>query len=109
MRLSEQLANAMVDAGHAEEVVIFPGQLVVVRSVDGDYIGQGFVEDVDEERGLVRVRDNVAGTDVQYDVDTSRYTLWVKPPMAFMTDPTAPKWSIDMFVKASNPVPRIGQ
>ncbi len=77
--LSEQLADAMTDAGYAERVTVFPGQFVVIRTVDGEYIGEGFVEDVDDERQLVRVRDTASGTDVQLDIDATRYVLWMKP------------------------------
>ncbi len=101
--LSEQLANAMADAGFAEKTVIYPGQLVVVRTIEGDYIGEGFVEDVDDERQMVRVRDTASGTDIQLDVDTTRYVLWIKPGLPFGITQAVSRKAIDLFMKARSP------
>lgn len=73
MRLSEQLANAM-------RITIFVGQYVTVKTESGDEVAQGYVDAVDPERNLVRVRDTDDGSDRNFDVDASRYQLWVKAP-----------------------------
>lgn len=95
MRLSEQLADAMVDAGVAERVPLYHGQYVVVRTPDGNRVADGWVVDLDEDRGLVRIHDLSAGTDRHFDVDMTRYVLWIRSD-----DPAG--WSdgraIDLFV-----------
>ncbi len=71
MSLSEQLQKAI-------KIYIFPGQFVTVRTQSGDDVAEGHVEEVDAERGLVRVRNDETGTEVWLDVDTTRYDLWVR-------------------------------
>lgn len=73
MRLSEQIANAM-------RVAIFVGQYVKVRTERGEEVAEGYVDDVDADRNLVRVRNTEDGSDVNLDVDASRYQIWVIPP-----------------------------
>jgi len=72
MSISEELQGAV-------KIAICVGQHVIVRTAAGEYVTEGHVEDVDVDRGLVRIRQSDGGTDVQVDVDTSRYTLWLKP------------------------------
>lgn len=85
MRLSEQLADAV------ERVGIYVGQLVVVLTRDGEKVGEGTVEGVDVERGLVRIRDLSSGTDIQFDVDTSLYDLWIQRSTAPIATGGAPQ------------------
>jgi hypothetical protein len=77
MKLSEQLANAT-------KIAIAPGQRVVVVAEDGSRVVEGFVIDVDPERGLVRVQcqstNYGVGNVINVDVDTTKYTLLVHPP-----------------------------
>ena len=68
------------DLKDAIRVPIAIGQLVVVRSQDGSRVASGWVRDVDPATGVVRVRDDASGTDVQIDVDGERYKLWVQVP-----------------------------
>lgn len=92
--LSDQLAEAM-------KVPIAVGQYVVVRSAGGDRMVEGYVEDVDAERGIVRVRDTDQGSDATYFVDTSRYVLWVEPPKDWAPG-QVPQ---NLFVRPSAPGP----
>lgn len=73
MKLSEEIADAM-------RIVIFVGQYVTVRTEGGEAVAEGYVDVVDPERNLVRIRNTDDGTDVNIDVDATLYQLWVKPP-----------------------------
>lgn len=95
MRISEQLEDAI-------KVSIHVGQLVVVRTPGGEVVTSGYVEDVDPKRGLVRVRSNEDGTDVNFDVDTSLYKLWVTPPEFGAPQGSDPP---NLFVRSNKPGP----
>jgi len=75
MSLAKQLQEAT-----AERVRLMPGQLVVVRTRQGKKLAQGRIVEVDEALGVVRVTDDTSGSDMQVDVDTERYEVWVRPP-----------------------------
>lgn len=107
MRLSEQLADAMVDAGHAERVQVFSGQYVVVRTPEGVRVAEGFVDDIDAGRGLVRLRDVSSGTDRSFDVNTEKYVLWIKSNDPMGRD-SAEK-SVDEFAREKNQGKATGQ
>lgn len=94
MALSDQLAEAV-------KVPIAVGQYVIVRTSAGDRIVEGYVENVDAKRGLVRVRDTDQGSDATYFVDTARYTLWVEPPL----DWEPGQEPQNLFVRPSAPGP----
>ena len=73
MQLAEKLQKAM-------RVPIAVGQIVVVRNAEGEKVASGWVIDVDPATDVVRIKDDESGSDLQIDVDATRYQLWVRPP-----------------------------
>jgi hypothetical protein len=65
-------------------------------------VTSGYIEDMDPKRGLVRVRSTEDGTDVNVDVDTSFYKLWVTPPTFGSPQGSDPQ---NLFVRSSKPGP----
>lgn len=84
----------------AMRIPIAVGQSVEVRSAEGDIIATGWVTEVDPKMDLVRVKNDESGVDLQVDVDSTRYQLWVKPPKG-----AAVRWGSQqtLYVRPSNP------
>lgn len=66
------------ETAEMERVPLVLGANVIVRTVDGIKVAEGWIEDVMHETRVVRVRDQSSGTDVQIDVDPTRYHIEVK-------------------------------
>lgn len=73
MRLSDELRKA-------SRIRLAPGQHVIVRTLDGARVEEGYISSVDASTGTVRVETDKAGADLQIDVDIERYDIWVQPP-----------------------------
>lgn len=77
MDLSRQLEEAI--GAKQEKAPVVAGQYIFIRTKGGADVTQGYVEWVDEERKLVRIRDIDSGTDIQYDIDSELYTIFIQP------------------------------
>ena len=71
-------SQVLLEAAEAK-VIVAPGQVVVVRTKNGEDVVRGFVTAVNPEMGYVRVEDFSSGADLQIDVDPEHYELWVSP------------------------------
>jgi hypothetical protein len=78
VRLAEQLADAVVEPKKAERVRLAVGQYVEVETRDGSLVARGVIQMLNPETKSVRVVDSGSGTDLQIDVDPSRYNIWVR-------------------------------
>jgi|LNFM01.1.fsa_nt_gb hypothetical protein len=78
MALSDQLKDAT-------KTMIRIGQYVVVRTKSGEPVAEGYVEAVDADREIVVVKDMFSGSEVTFNVDTSRYDLWLRPEVPHET------------------------
>jgi hypothetical protein len=90
---SQKLKDAM-------RVPIAVGQLVSVRASNGDLVADGFVTEVNPKTGVVRVKSDGVGADLQIDVDTERYKLWVRPPPRSMAKLRQTR---TVYLRPSNP------
>lgn len=78
MALSDQLKDAT-------KTTIRVGQYVIVKTKDREPVAEGYVDAVDAERGIVIVKDLFSGSDVTFNVDTSKYDLWLRPEVPHET------------------------
>jgi len=95
MRLSEQLQQAK-DA----RIKLHVGLGVRIRTQDGRDVAEGRITEVDVATHTIRVVDELSGADLQVDVDTDRYEVYVVPP-----GEQVPRWPPEMslYVRASTP------
>lgn len=77
--LSKALTDAMreTDRTCAEVVRLQLGQSVEVRTRSGSLVAVGSIMELNVETGVVRVADRESGSDMQVDVDTQLYDVWV--------------------------------
>lgn len=100
MRLSEQLAKAI----KPERVRLGVGQFVEIRTrEEGALVAQGAIQALDPVTKTVRVADRGSGSDLQVDVDPSRYDIWVQGMRVPGTAPTPGKHSEIDNVRGSTP------
>lgn len=99
MRVSEQLAEAI----KPERVRLGVGQFVEVRTREGDLVIQGVIQSLDPVTKIVRVVDRGSGSDLQVDVDPSRYDIWVQGMQVPGTAPTPGKQAAIDNVRGSTP------
>lgn len=77
--MSKVLLDAMreYDRSCADVVRLELGQNVEVRTRTGSLVALGSIMELSVETGVVRVADRESGSDMQVDVDTERYDIWV--------------------------------
>ena len=71
---------ALIEQAVKAKVVLATGQKVIVRTKKGVDVVRGIIREVHPELGVVRVQDFGGGTDLQVDVGTKNYDLYVQPP-----------------------------
>lgn len=86
---SKALMDAMreTDRECADVVRLQLGQNVEVRTRSGSLVAVGCIMELNVETGVVRVADRESGSDMQVDVDTDLYDVWVIDGEANRGDP----------------------